>query len=139
MSKPDTKQLTLASKFEEMQRLEAYIDELQEWIGFDEDDSGRIMLTLSEAVNNAIMHGNNEDPDKKVVVKSRLDQSSQVLIISVEDEGEGFDPDEIPDPLKDENLLNEGGRGVYLIEQYADDLEFSKGGTKAIIRFRLAD
>ena len=138
MPKSDTKKLVLESKFEEMERLESYIDELQSWIGFDEEDSGRIMLTLSEAVNNAIIHGNNEDPEKKVIVKSQLNQDNQMLVISVEDEGDGFDLDEIPDPLKDENLLNEGGRGVYLIEQYADDLEFSEGGKKAIVRFKLS-
>ena len=138
MPKSDTKKLVLESKFEEMERLESYIDELQSWIGFDEEDSGRIMLTLSEAVNNAIIHGNNEDPEKKVIVKSQLNQDNQMLVISVEDEGDGFELDEIPDPLKDENLLNEGGRGVYLIEQYADDLEFSEGGKKAIVRFKLS-
>jgi serine/threonine-protein kinase RsbW len=137
MSKSDTKRLVLDSKFEEMERLEPYIDELKQWAGFSDEDSSRIMLTLSEAVNNAIMHGNNENPEKEVVVLSSWDEGNRTLTISVEDEGEGFDPDEIPDPLKDENLLNEGGRGVYLIEQYADDLTFSKGGSKATITFQL--
>ncbi|WP_440999610.1 ATP-binding protein [Fodinibius sp. SL11] len=137
MSKTDSKKLVLNSKFDEMKRLEPYIDELKQWAGFSDEDSSRIMLTLSEAVNNAIMHGNNENPEKKVVVLSTLDEEKRTLTISVEDEGEGFAPTEIPDPLKEENLLNEGGRGVYLIEQYADDLTFSKGGSKATITFQL--
>lgn len=137
MSKPDTKKLVLDSKFEEMERLEPFIDELKQWANFDDEDSSRIMLTLSEAVNNAIMHGNKENPDKKVCVVSRFDAESDILTISVEDEGAGFNPDDIPDPLKEENLFNEGGRGVYLIEQYADELQFSKGGTKAVITFKL--
>lgn len=139
MSTLDTKKLVLESKFEEMERLEPYIGELKDWVGFDDEESSRIMLTLSEAVNNAIMHGNKENPDKQVVVLTTLDQEKKVLTITVEDEGEGFNPDEIPDPLKEENLLKEGGRGVYLIEQYADDLQFSKGGRKATIRFELDD
>lgn len=137
MSKPDAKKLVLESKFEEMERLEPFIDELKQWAGLDDEDSSRIMLTLSEAVNNAIVHGNKENPDKKVTVISSFDPDSKTLTISVEDEGEGFNPKSIPDPLKEENLLNEGGRGVYLIEQYADDLQFSKSGTKATITFRL--
>jgi serine/threonine-protein kinase RsbW len=137
MSLSDTKKLVLSSKFEEMNRLESFIDELREWAGFGDEDSSRIMLTLSEAVNNAIMHGNQEDPDKQVVVLSKWDKDNQILEISIEDEGQGFDPEEIPDPLKEENLLNEGGRGIYLIEQYADDIAFSKEGTKVTITFQL--
>lgn len=137
MSKPDAKKLVLKSKFEEMERLEPFIDELKQWADFDDEDSSRIMLTLSEAVNNAIMHGNKENPDKQVVVLSTFDSEDRKLTISIEDEGKGFDPNEIPDPLKEENLLNEGGRGVYLIKQYADDLRFSKSGSKAIITFQL--
>lgn len=137
MSKTDTNKLVLDSKFEEMERLEPFIDELQQRADIDDEDSGRIMLALSEAVNNAIIHGNNEDPEKQVVVLSTLDKENRTLTISVEDEGEGFEPEEIPDPLKEENLLNEGGRGVYLIRQYADELQFSKGGSKATIIFQL--
>jgi len=137
MSKTDTKKLVLDSNFEEMERLEPFINELQQWAGVDENESSRIMLALSEAVNNAIIHGNNENPEKQVVVLSTFDEGDRKLTISVEDEGEGFDPDEIPDPLKEENLLNEGGRGVYLIKQYADELQFSKGGSKATIIFYL--
>lgn len=137
MSFSDTKKLVLSSKFEEMSRLEPFINELKEWAGFGDEDTSRILLTLSEAVNNAILHGNEENPDKQVVVQSKWDKDNQILEVSVEDEGEGFDPDEIADPLKEENLLNEGGRGVYLIEQYADRVEFSKEGTKITIKFHL--
>lgn len=137
MSKSDTKKLVLDSKFEEMERLEPFIDELKHWADVNDEDSNRIMLALSEAVNNAIMHGNNENPEKQVVVLSTFDEENRILTISVEDEGEGFDPEEIPDPLKEENLLNESGRGVYLIRQYADDVHFSKGGSKVTIIFQL--
>jgi len=137
MSKPDTKKLVLDSKFEEMERLEPFVNELKEWADVDDENSSRIMLALSEAVNNAIIHGNNEDPEKQVVVLSTFDERNRILTISVEDEGEGFDPEEIPDPLKEENLLNESGRGVYLIKQYSDELQFSKGGSKATIIFQL--
>ena len=120
-----------------MDRLEPYVDELKNWAKLGKEDYNRVMLTLSEAVNNAIIHGNEQDPNKQVVIQTSHDKESNLLQVSVEDEGEGFDPEAIPDPLKDENLMNEGGRGVYLIEQYADDLEFTKNGTKVTITFHL--
>ena len=137
MSKANTQKLVLDSKFEEMERLEPFINELKQWADFDDEDAGRIMLALSEAVNNAIIHGNNQNPEKQVIILSTFDEENRTLAISVEDEGEGFDPEEIPDPLKEENLLNEGGRGVYLIKQYADELQFSEGGSIATIIFQL--
>lgn len=137
MTVSDTKKLKLSSTFEELERLEPFVNELQEWAKFKEDDFNRIMLALSEAVNNAILHGNQQDPEKEVDINTKLETGT--LIVSVQDEGDGFDPDSIPDPLKEENLLNEGGRGVYLIEQYADGVKFSKGGTKITITFRLEE
>ena len=137
MSAADTKQLVLSSSFNEMDRLEPYVDELKNWAKLGKEDYNRVMLTLSEAVNNAIIHGNEQDPNKQVVIQTSHDKESNLLQVSVEDEGEGFDPEAIPDPLRDENLMNEGGRGVYLIEQYADDLEFTKNGTKVTITFHL--
>jgi len=139
MSASDSKKLVLSSTFDEMNRLEPYVNELKNWAQFGEEDFNRIMLTLSEAVNNAILHGNDEDPDKQVHINSILDNENKLLKISVEDEGDGFDPDELPDPLKEENLMNESGRGVYLIEQYADDIQFTKNGTKVTITFQLED
>jgi serine/threonine-protein kinase RsbW len=128
-----TKTLTLSSDFDEIQRVESFVDELQDWISFDDDTYGNVMLALSEAVTNAIVHGNKQDSDKKVHIKAS--QSNQKLTISIKDEGEGFDPSSLPDPLQDENLLKEGGRGVYLIEQFADEVTYSEGGTKITVRF----
>jgi serine/threonine-protein kinase RsbW len=129
------KKIVLNSSYEEVEKLEQYVKELQQWAGFGDEDQARIMLTLSEAATNAIVHGNKENPDKKVVITGRL--SDKTLIISVQDEGNGFDPSKLPDPLKKENLLNEGGRGVYLIEQYADKIQFEENGTKLKMTFKL--
>lgn len=129
------KEIILDSTFEEVERLENYVNKLQDWIEFNDDDFARIMLTLSEAATNAIVHGNKENPNKKVTIRSTV--SNGELIITVKDEGAGFDPDKIPDPLKEENLLNIGGRGIYLIEEYADNLQFEDNGTKLIMFFDL--
>lgn len=139
MSFSDTKNLVLNSAFEDLNKLEPFVQKLQEWAGLNEEDSSRVMLTLSEAVNNAIMHGNKENPEKQVQIRTNLNRDEQILEISVEDEGEGFNPDELPDPLKEENLLNEGGRGIYLIKQYADNTQFFDSGRKVVITFHLDD
>lgn len=128
-----TKTLTLSSDFDEIQRVESFVEELQDWISFDDDTYGNVMLALSEAVTNAIVHGNKQDSDKKVHIMAS--QNNQKLTISIKDEGEGFDPSSLPDPLQDENLLKEGGRGVYLIEQFADEVTYSEGGTKITVIF----
>ena len=135
MAETNTKSLTLASEYDQISQVEPFVDELQEWIGFGDEVYGKIMMALSEAVTNAIVHGNDKDKSKKVYITAL--KKDQTLQISIQDEGEGFDPESVPDPLKDENLLKQGGRGVYLIEQYADEVSYSKGGTKITIEFLL--
>jgi len=135
MTKTTYKEIVLESSFDEVEHLEDYVNELQNWADFNDEDYARIMLTLSEAVTNAIVHGNKENPEKQVTIRSELTDGT--LSISVKDEGAGFDPSNIPDPLKEENLLNIGGRGVYLIKQYADDLQFNENGTKLEMLFKL--
>lgn len=133
MADSTTKSLTLSSKFDEVKRVESFVDELQEWTGLSNDIHGNILLALNEAVTNAIVHGNKQDESKKVFIEAV--QEDNTLKISITDEGEGFDPLSLPDPLKDENLLKEGGRGIYLMEQFADEVIYSKDGTKIMIVF----
>ncbi|MDZ7689965.1 MAG: ATP-binding protein [Balneolaceae bacterium] len=135
MAESNRKSLTLRSSFENIERIEPFVDELQQWAEFSDDVYGNIMLALSEAVTNAILHGNQQDESKMVQINAR--QKKSKLVISIKDEGEGFDPATLPNPLQDENLLKEGGRGVYLIEQYSDDVTYSEGDTKITIEFML--
>lgn len=131
----DTRQLNLQSSADEVYRIESFVDDLKQWLGFDDETYNKIMLALSEAVNNAIVHGNREDSDKEVLINAWC--SSHNLNISVKDEGKGFDPDELPDPLKEENLLKQGGRGVFLIEQYCDEVVYKDGGSRIVMSFNL--
>lgn len=135
MAATNSKTLTLPSSFDNIERIEPFVDELQQWAEFGDDTYGNIMLALSEAVTNAILHGNQQDESKNVLIKAR--QNDSRLVVSIKDEGEGFDPAALPDPLQEENLLKEGGRGVYLIEQFSDDVTYSEGGTKITIEFSL--
>lgn len=131
----DSKELTIPSSTEQVYQLESFVASLQQWVGFDDEVYAQIMMALSEAVTNAIIHGNKEDEEKTVHILAH--DLNGKLSISVKDEGEGFDPQAIPDPLKEENLLKEGGRGVFLMNQFADEVDFSENGSKLTLTFNL--
>jgi serine/threonine-protein kinase RsbW len=122
---------------DQIPEIESFAEDLREWAELTENVYGNVMIALSEGVTNAIRHGNQEDPEKSVTVRAEL--TSEQLILKIEDEGPGFDPDAIPDPLKEENLLNEGGRGVFLMDHYADQIEYSDGGSTLTLYFALDD
>lgn len=125
------KKLNLVSRVDEIARLEPFVDELQKISDFDENKKNDVLLVLNEAVMNAIVHGNQNDPQKRITVQAHL--NSQKLIFKVKDEGQGFDPSKLPDPLDPENLLKPGGRGVFLIHQYADEVHYSEKGNEVEI------
>jgi len=96
--------------------------------GFSEDDIFAVHLALEEAFINAVRHGNKMDPDKKV----RIDYSvgPDRVEISITDQGEGFDPERVPDPRVGKNLYRPEGRGLLLINSYMDVVEFSECGNR---------
>lgn len=95
-----------------------------------------VYLALNEALANAVRHGNKEDPRKAIQVKVLLDASR--LEIEVTDEGEGFDPGELPDPTDAENLFKASGRGVFLMRCYMDEVEYANEG-RTVRLVKLAD
>lgn len=95
-----------------------------------------ILISLTEAVNNAIIHGNKADENKKVRIN--LEQSKSELAVSVTDEGPGFDPSDIPDPTKPENLECCGGRGVLIMNSLADRLSYRNNGSTVEMIFTLS-
>ena len=106
--------------------------------GFDAEQGYWPVLAVREAVMNAVLHGNQERDDRSVSVHYQL--SDTAIQIDVTDQGEGFDPGELHDPLSSENLLREGGRGVYLMRQFMDEVKFSfpdAGGTRISLVKRL--
>ena len=100
--------------------------------GISEDMIFDIHVGFEEALRNAMIHGNKLDIQKKVIVDVEL--TDDFIVICVEDEGDGFDPDMIPDPTLEENLLNERGRGVYLITHLMDEVEYKNGGRCVMIK-----
>src|SRR5690625_7003321 len=105
--------LLLQSTFEESERIPDFVNELQDECKLMDETAAKLMLLLSEAVTNAIIHGNKQIPNKKVEVFIEI--TPQAITSTVSDEGDGFKPEEVThDPLDDENLLNVGGRGIFL-------------------------
>jgi serine/threonine-protein kinase RsbW len=103
--------------------------------GVDENTVFDIHVGFEEALRNAMVHGNKSCPEKKVKVVTEI--SDKKVIMSVEDEGEGFEPGDVPDPTDMENILKEGGRGVYLIRHLMDEVTFENGGRKIIMTKRV--
>jgi len=86
-----------------------------------------VLLAVTEATTNAIIHANKLDANKRVTIDVEVIDSK--MIVKVKDEGEGFEPAEIPDPTEPENLLKDHGRGIYLMRVYMDDLEYKRTPT----------
>jgi len=113
------------------------VDEALAEAGVDEDARHWLGLALREGVANAIKHGNAQDPEKRVEVDLELQPGEAVLRIA--DEGTGFDPDEIKDPLAPENRFRADGRGIFYMRKFMDEVRYSfapGGGTVLTLRKR---
>ncbi|MEX0769158.1 MAG: ATP-binding protein [Balneolaceae bacterium] len=130
---PQSYSLNLRSEFREVEKVPDFIEKIDRQLNLDEDLKNRMMLALSEAVTNAIVHGNQENREKKVFIKVEVRKDSAIM--TVEDQGPGFDPEEVPDPIQPENLLQPGGRGLYLMEESADKVEYNRDGTLVTLLF----
>lgn len=118
--------LTISGASSETARVCECIVGAAEKLGFDKDDLFAIRLSLEESLVNAIKHGNKNDPKKNVIVEYTITDNKFDVVIS--DEGQGFCPDDVPDPRKAENLCKSSGRGVLLINSYMDVVEYNQTG-----------
>jgi serine/threonine-protein kinase RsbW len=119
-----TVQQTLDSTLESVDGAEETVLKEAEKLGFDEDDLHRIGMSLRECMVNAVVHGNRYNSRKKVHLD--ITRTEDRLTVIVGDEGEGFNPEDVPDPLAGENLLRGSGRGVLLMQTFMDEFEISK-------------
>lgn len=115
---------------------EKLIDDVCQKYKVDEDNYGNILIAVTEAVNNAINHGNKHDPTKKVHMEVTY-LSDRSLKFTITDEGDGFDYASLPDPTDPENIEKISGRGVFLMQNLADQIDFSEDGKSVEMRFRL--
>ncbi|HKT13690.1 MAG TPA: ATP-binding protein [Terriglobia bacterium] len=127
-------ELILESKLENVEKAEEAARSVSARLNFSEEAEFHTEMAVHEAVINAIHHGNKEDPSKKVYIQFLA--SEEKLEIHVRDEGVGFDPNTLPDPLAKENLLNISGRGIFLVRRFMDEfrVESAPGrGTEVIM------
>jgi serine/threonine-protein kinase RsbW len=114
--------MTLASTARNVGRVEKFVEKVHGHVALDEIQMHKVMVALTEAVNNAIVHGNREKKQKKVLVICEV--LPGWLLFVVNDQGKGFRPEKVANPLKEENLLRETGRGIFLMRTLMDRVEF---------------
>ena len=113
--------LEFTSVFEMVDFVQVVSDHVGQTLGLDDDTQHYVGVAIRECVINAIKHGNRNDSNKHVFVEFSI--ADRVLSIRVRDQGEGFDPDTLSDPLAPENLLKASGRGIFLIRSFMDDVQ----------------
>lgn len=116
--------LVLTSNPKQVGKVERFLEKVNKRLKLDETQFNRLLVAVTEAVNNGIIHGNKRDPAKKVVITCIVNHAA--LVTRVQDEGSGLDPALLPDPLTEENLLRENGRGVFLMRSLMDIVEFEQ-------------
>ena len=132
----ENQKIRISSKAENIILVERMIEDVCEVFNIGEDLYGNILVALTEAVNNAIYHGNQGDENKNIDIffKSYTDHVS----FMVKDEGPGFSFDTLPDPTNPENIEKPNGRGVFLMRNLADTVSFEDNGSTVILDFKIA-
>ncbi|GMQ30139.1 ATP-binding protein [Algoriphagus confluentis] len=125
--------ISIPSLIENIKIIESFIDNAKESFDINDDIYGNIMISVTECISNAIIHGNRGDKNKLVNLELKMEDDQLKFII--QDEGQGFDLSELPDPTAPENLEKPGGRGIFLIRHLSDEVKFEDGGKKTILSF----
>ncbi len=129
------KQIEFPSKIENINIVERLVDELTQQYNINSEIYGNMLVSIVEAVNNAIIHGNKLDENKIVRVEYELENG--IFSFSVKDEGDGFNYENLPDPTAPENLEKPHGRGIFLISHLVDELSFEDNGSKICVKIKI--
>ncbi len=129
------KDLQISSDIQNLRQVEKLIDELQFELDLSDESYGNVLVATMEATNNAIVHGNKSDPNK--LVNLWIEKGNNELVVNITDQGEGFDPESIPDPTAPENLEKINGRGIFLMERLSDEICFSDQGRIVELKFKV--
>jgi serine/threonine-protein kinase RsbW len=114
--------MTMHSNPKLIHRVEKFLQKVNKSAHLDEIQFNKVLISTTEAMNNAIFHGNKSDPRKKVYLTCEL--STERMILRVRDSGAGFNPHKIANPLDESNLLRESGRGIFLMRTLMDKVQF---------------
>jgi len=129
------KKITIDSKIENISIIEKLIDDISADYSLSSEVYGNVLVSVIEVVSNAILHGNKLDAKKKVNIDISIE--SRVLEFTVQDEGPGFDFTNVPDPTLPENIEKPHGRGIFLMNNLADEVSFKNNGSTTILKFNL--
>jgi len=107
----------------EIAKVEPFLNKINKAMRMDDGTFYRLLVAGTEAINNGILHGNKSDPSKSVFATCTVD--SRALVFRVKDQGKGFKPEDVPDPLEEQNLLKTSGRGIFLMRSLMDKVTFT--------------
>jgi len=132
----ENQKIRITSKAENIILVERMIEDVCDLFNITEDYYGNILIAITEAVNNAIYHGNQANPNKSIDIffKSFPDR----VTFTVKDEGAGFNYNGLPDPTNPENIEKPNGRGVFLMRNLADRISFEDNGSTVILDFKVS-
>ncbi len=125
--------ISIPSLIENITIIESFIDNAKERFHINDDIYGNIMISVTECVSNAIIHGNKQNSKKTVNIELKF-LDNQIKFI-IQDQGEGYDFQHLEDPTSPENLEKSGGRGVFIMKHLCDEIEFEDEGRKTILTF----
>ena len=125
--------ISIPTLIENIQVIESFIDNAKEDFAINDDMYGNIMISVTECISNAIVHGNQNDPQKMVHLE--LQTTPGLLLCVIEDEGNGFDFSSLPDPTEPENIEKTGGRGIFLMRSLSDEVKFELEGRRSLLSF----
>ena len=128
--------LTFPSNRSNITLVETFIEEVFEDLKIKDEFYGNILVAVTEAVTNAIIHGNNSNDSKMVIVSVDTPKKNS-LVFTIEDEGFGFTPEDVPDPTSPENIEKPHGRGIFLMKHLSDNVRFKNNGSSVSVEFNI--
>jgi serine/threonine-protein kinase RsbW len=115
-------QIIIPSSLDYLPKVDKYVERKLRKLGVDKDKLADIAISVTEAVTNAVVHGNKNDLKKKVAINLKADSSC--VEITIEDEGNGFDPEAVQNPTEEKNILKQVGRGIFILKSLMDKVDF---------------
>lgn len=137
MTITETRSVIFSSVRENVSLVEKFVDEICQFYNIGDEHYGNILVALTEAVSNAIVHGNRLNPEKDV--KFYYESKDSFLSFTVQDEGAGYNPETLPDPTDPENIESPNGRGVFLMRKLSDEINFHDNGTRIELKFKITN
>ena len=131
----EAREFSFPSSPENVLMVDSFIEQVKQELPIPDAIAGNILVALTEAASNCIYHGNHSDPNK--MVKMSVEPQGDKMIFTVEDQGAGFDFDHVADPTAPENIDKPTGRGIFLMRNLADEVNYQNGGNKVSLVFRL--